>query len=67
MDPNANRDEQLRLASGLMFQAENARQYMASYISPADVLRLAELVIKMDHWITAGGFLPSAWLRTDSA
>ena len=52
MDPNANIQEQLRLAKSIL-QQEGANE--------GDALRLAELVTALDKWITGGGFLPREW------
>lgn len=51
MDPNANLEEQLRLAARLMLEDGDDR----------DALRLAELVKALDAWLTNGGFLPQEW------
>lgn len=57
MDPNANLNEQRRLAesihSGELTEAEQA--------DAAE--RLADLVEALDQWIVNGGFLPSEWAR----
>ena len=58
MDPDANLEEQRRLASRLMFQVENDKP-----ADPADVLRLTELVVALDGWISDNGALPSAWRK----
>jgi hypothetical protein len=52
MDPTANLAEQRRLASRLA-DCETP--------DPADIARLAELVIALDEWIARGGALPSQW------
>jgi len=59
MDPDYNRYEQLQLASKLLEATENDRP-----VKDEDVLRLSELVIALDEWITKGGFLPKAWRET---
>jgi hypothetical protein len=58
MDPNANRAEQLRLASRLVESFDNERP-----IREDDAARLAELVIALDEWISGEGFPPDAWAR----
>jgi hypothetical protein len=52
MDPNANLEQQRFIAARLV-EAENP--------DPADVQRLAELVLALDEWIKRGGFLPKDW------
>lgn len=56
MDPDANLEEQLLRASKLVEAIENDRG-----IRESEVLRLAELVIALDEWISNGGFLPGKW------
>ena len=58
MDPNANREEQLRIIRNLIWQHENGIP-----VDRDDILRLAELIIDLDNWIANGGFLPQAWSR----
>ncbi len=58
MDPDANLEEQRRLAQRIIADEESG---MGSATLDAD--RLAELVIALDEWITNGGFLPEAWRR----
>jgi S-formylglutathione hydrolase FrmB len=57
MDPNATLTEiheiQARLAAGQKH----------SRLQRADHERLAELCAALDAWLTAGGFLPTAWAR----
>ena len=52
MDPNANLDEQLRLANKIL---------RSDKWTDADAERLAELVEALDGWIDRGGFLPQHW------
>ena len=52
MDPNANLEEQLELASKIIAADEK---------DPDDAVRLAELVLALDAWITRGNFLPKSW------
>lgn len=54
MDPNANLKEQIELARELV-NSDNP--------DPYDAMRLAELVLSLDNWITRGGFLPANWER----
>ncbi len=54
MDPDENLAAQRRLAHRIDSQ---------EHPDPADVLHLCELVIALDEWIKAGGFLPAAWRR----
>lgn len=66
MDPNANLEEQLRLASRLVESVESGRFVDAMKRDGRlvnDAHRLAELVIALDQWIKSGGFLPKAWER----
>ena len=58
MDPNANLDEQLKLASRIVYLHDHEK-----VMSDADAARLAELVIALHGWIHTGGFLPAAWER----
>lgn len=53
MDPNANLEEQLRIADAIE----------SGTADDDDIARLAELVRSLDEWLTNGGFLPSAWQR----
>lgn len=55
MDPDANLEEQRELAERL---AEG-------HGDEADLLRLAELVLALDRWMTAGGALPERWHGLD--
>ena len=58
MDPDANLEEQLRIASRLIEAIDNERR-----IRPDDVEGLASLVLALDEWIRGGGFLPADWHR----
>lgn len=55
MDPTANLQEQLRIAKRIA----NGRD--------ADSVRLADLVIALNEWITRGGFLPAPWAAAQRA
>lgn len=54
MDPNANLEEQRRIAEHLLETSDDPDA------SP-DVYRLAELVLALDGWLSKGGFPPNAW------
>jgi hypothetical protein len=58
MDPNANLQEQLRLAERIVEDGESG---MGASTLHAD--RLAELVLALNEWISNGGFLPEAWRK----
>ena len=58
MDPNANLTEALKLARHIV-SAVDADRWIESDVT--DAARLAELVVGMDEWIRAGGFLPEVW------
>jgi DNA-directed RNA polymerase specialized sigma24 family protein len=53
MDPNANIQEQRRIAVRI-----TRDQYDAD-----DVDRLVELVLALDKWLSAGGHVPYDWMR----
>lgn len=57
MDPNANLEEQLKLARHVIDRDDEEP------VDDADVERLAELVVALDTWVRGGGFLPRAWKR----
>lgn len=57
MDPDANWEEQQRLAEGLLRD---------DGFSPSSALRLAELVLALNEWLEKGGFPPEAWKRDTS-
>lgn len=58
MDPDANLEEQLRLAQALLNSATDEVDVRT------DAWRLAELVIALDEWVRGKGFLPSRWQNT---
>jgi hypothetical protein len=58
MDPSANIEEQLRIASRLVRQSDEDKPFRQ-----VDVARLAELVIALDEWIVNGGFVPRRWTK----
>ena len=53
MDPNANLEEQLRIAARIANGEELS----------TDAERLADLVEALDGWLKGGGFLPQRWER----
>lgn len=57
MDPNANLEEQLRLAQRMLDVYDRHND------NGADGARLAELVEALDAWLAKGGFLPERWQR----
>jgi hypothetical protein len=57
MDPDAALDELLDLAD-LVTRFADAD---GERTDGSDVLRLAELVLALDGWLTASGFLPTRW------
>lgn len=59
MDPEANLQEQLSLAAEIIAKHESDE-----IVDQDDAARLAELVIDLDVWLRAGGFLPGPW-RSD--
>ena len=59
MDPNANLQEQLKLAEAIQSSAHRSDEYILS-----DALRLAELVEALDGWITKKGFPPDRWVSS---
>ena len=60
MDPNANLEEQLKLAKSMIADWDNPN---GNGIDQEDAARLAELVISLNEWIQKGGFLPKDWQR----
>lgn len=61
MDPNANVEEQRRLAARLNDHAQTVACACTRCV--ADAARLAELVVALDGWLCSGGFLPRTWER----
>ncbi len=61
MDPNANLEEQRRLAAEIlgMTVEQQGETETADLIYRAN--RLAELVEALDGWLKRGGFLPKRW------
>lgn len=55
MDPEANLNEQRRIADRLLTGD------MVGHVPDTDAVRLAELVVSLDGWLSAGGFLPRDW------
>ena len=60
MDPNANLEEQRRIAAQLVEMIEGDREFHPSALEDR-AHRLGELVIALDNWLTPGNFLPRAW------
>lgn len=61
MDPNANLKEQLELATEIQGIVD---QSYADTVTTADKgIRLAELVLALNEWISKGGFLPAEWQK----
>lgn len=58
MDPTENLRMQLRIADRLIEADDKDLRPL-----PTDAVALAELVIALDEWVKAGGFLPSQWLE----
>lgn len=53
MDPDANLEAQRRISE----------RFIAGSLSIEDANKLAELMLALDEWIKAGGFLPNSWGR----
>jgi hypothetical protein len=65
MDPNANLDEQLKLAQSIVFRLDDPDEQdydVGDVVQDAE--RLAELVISLNQWIAGGGFLPRRWAQS---
>ncbi len=61
MDPDANIQEQLEIAYGII---EGSPALVARYGSIEEqASRLAELVVALDQWLLGYGFLPNRWRR----
>lgn len=58
MDPDANLREQREIAKRIVALAETGEddQQLGE-----EGIRLAELVLALDEWLTNGGFLPTDW------
>lgn len=62
MDPNANLEEQRRIAARILqWTVEDAEDGAGEL--HADACRLAELVEALDGWLSKQGFLPSDWAK----
>lgn len=59
MDPNANLEEQLKLALQILGIDDGTDPHDVAEA----VMRLAELVIALDEWLRRGGFLPDVWSK----
>lgn len=53
MDPHANIQEQVTTARAIIQRADDGFT-----TDSAEAIRLAELVIALDEWMTSGGFSP---------
>lgn len=56
MDPDANLNEQLELAKGIIADAD-----LGLLSDPDEAFRLAELVLALDGWLCHKNFLPERW------
>lgn len=67
MDPDANLNEQRRIAARLMKAWDECDEATGAWRDveavAEDGRRLGELVEALDNWIKGGGFLPRAWCR----
>lgn len=61
MDPNANLDEQIRIARAVL----DANEDEPMEDPEGDLRRMCELVEALDSWIRRGGFLPKVWERKE--
>ena len=59
MDPNANRDEALRLAKAIV--KKDSESSYGGLGMDASAIHLSNYVIALDKWICEGGALPRAW------
>ena len=57
MDPDANLQEQIELATAILFGGLDPEPGQAAGY------RLAELVLSLDEWLTHQGFPPERWMR----
>jgi hypothetical protein len=60
MDPDANLEQQLRLAGAMLADHHDSD---GNGVEPRDAAELADLVIALNEWISKGGFLPKAWQK----
>jgi len=56
MDPDAALEELLNLADVVTSLAEDGE-----WTGEPDILRIVELTLALDGWLTAGGFTPTRW------
>ncbi len=61
MDPDANWEEQLRLAADILNEEDGGP---GNHVLAAG--RLAELVLSLNDWLSKGGFPPKAWQKGTS-
>lgn len=60
MDPNANLEEQLRIAARIVAASERGD---FGRREEADAERLADLVLALNDWLQNGGFMPRNWSK----
>jgi hypothetical protein len=56
MDPDAALEGLLNLADVVTSLADDGQ-----WTGDCDILRIAELTLALDGWLTAGGFMPTRW------
>ena len=56
MDPDASLEELLNLADVVTSLAEDG-----DWTGECEVVRVAELTLALDGWLTSGGFMPTRW------
>jgi len=56
MDPDAAIEELLNLAELVISRADDGE-----WTGDCDILRIAELTLALDGWLTVGGFMPTRW------
>lgn len=65
MDPTANLEEQRQLCKMIEDGTYNDPSAPSCMRVDAEtmILRLSELVIALDEWLSSGGFLPEQWSK----
>jgi hypothetical protein len=58
MDPDAALEDLLNPAD---FVTSLAAHEVGEWTGERDILRIAELPLALDGWLTAGGFMPTRW------
>lgn len=61
MDPTANLEEALEIASSLVEEDVDSQSASETAGTAEQGIRLAELVLALDEWVRKGGFLPRPW------